>query len=95
MRGIAPTEAAKILNVHPQTVRRWLKERRLRGWMVGGRYRVDPDSIRKMIKPLGSEVEIEQAIRAVEETYGLIQADPDLVKEIALLEDPLYAEDTE
>ena len=57
MKGLAPTEAARILNVHPQTIRRWLKEKKLRGWLVGGRYRIEPASVDQMVTPFGSDVQ--------------------------------------
>ncbi|MCH8290531.1 helix-turn-helix domain-containing protein [Candidatus Poribacteria bacterium] len=95
IEGISAQEAAKILNVHPQTIRRWMRGEKLSGWIVGGRYRINPDSIRNVIKPLGSEVEIEESIKVVEETFGSIQADLDLVKKIALAEDLLYEAEVE
>jgi excisionase family DNA binding protein len=91
IEGIPVKEASKLLNVHPQTVRRWVRGKKLSGWIVGGRYRVNPTSIKSVLKPIDSEaIEVQEAIKVVEETFGSIQADPEFVKKIALAEDLLY-----
>lgn len=34
-----PKKLAKLLDVHVSTVRRWIREGRLRGYRIGGRHR--------------------------------------------------------
>ena len=43
-------EVAKRINVHPETVRRWLKEGRIRGIRIGRDWRFDPDDIDRLIQ---------------------------------------------
>ena len=47
-------EAAYQLRVHPQTVRLWLREGKLRGRLIGGRksgYRIPASEIERLLSP--------------------------------------------
>lgn len=45
-----PAEAAREAAVHPNTIRRWIKDGHLRGWRVGPRLlRVDLDEVAKLV----------------------------------------------
>jgi excisionase family DNA binding protein len=49
-------EAAGQLRVHPQTVRLWLREGKLRGRLIGGRksgYRIPASEIERILSPDG------------------------------------------
>ena len=45
-------EVADQLRVHPETVRRWLREERLEGYRISRRagWRIRPESVTKMIE---------------------------------------------
>lgn len=45
---LRPDEAARVLDVSPRTVRRWMDEGILSGMKVRGVTRVDADSVRKV-----------------------------------------------
>lgn len=49
LRGLSVAQAARRLGVHFATVRRMLKRGKLRPLVVGGRVRVDAESIDEMI----------------------------------------------
>ena len=53
---ITSSKAASILGVHPHTVVRWVVAGRLRGWKVGGRYRVSESDVRAMTQPVRLDV---------------------------------------
>jgi excisionase family DNA binding protein len=40
-------ETAELLKVHPQTVRRWIREKRLRAQRFGKQYRLRPEDIQR------------------------------------------------
>ena len=53
-RFITVQEAAEQLQVHPQTVRLWLREGKLKGRLIGGRksgYRIPPSEIERLLSP--------------------------------------------
>jgi excisionase family DNA binding protein len=53
-RFITVQEAADQLRVHPQTVRLWLREGKLRGRLIGGRksgYRIPASEIDRVLSP--------------------------------------------
>ena len=53
-RFITVQEAADQLRVHPQTVRLWLREGKLRGRLIGGRksgYRIPASEIERILSP--------------------------------------------
>jgi excisionase family DNA binding protein len=43
--------AGKRLGVHPQTIRNWIREGRLRGYRVGHQLRVDPADLAAFLRP--------------------------------------------
>jgi len=92
MRGITVREAAERLLVHPHTIRRWLKEGKIKGWKVGGRYRIDPESLQQIVKGIGGR-KGGDPLKAVEESFGSIKADPRFVIEIASAEELIYEEE--
>lgn len=49
MDKISPTEAAKRLGVTPFTVRRWIHDKKLPATRVGGRWKLDPRDLEKMV----------------------------------------------
>jgi excisionase family DNA binding protein len=51
-RMLTVDEAAEQLRANPQTIRRWLRERKLRGVMPGGKklgYRIPETEIRRLL----------------------------------------------
>jgi len=51
---ITVQEAAEQLRVHPQTVRLWLRDGKLRGRLIGGRksgYRIPAAAIGRLLSP--------------------------------------------
>ena len=53
-RFMTVQEAAEQLRVHPQTVRLWLREGKLRGRLIGGRksgYRIPVAEIERLLSP--------------------------------------------
>ena len=51
---ITVQDAAEQLQVHPQTVRLWLREGKLRGRLIGGRksgYRIPASEIDRLLTP--------------------------------------------
>ncbi len=53
-RFMTVREAADELRVHPQTVRLWLREGKLRGRLIGGRksgYRIAATEIERLLSP--------------------------------------------
>ena len=53
-RFITVQDAAEQLQVHPQTVRVWLREGKLRGRLIGGRksgYRIPASEIERLLSP--------------------------------------------
>jgi excisionase family DNA binding protein len=51
---ITVQDAAEQLQVHPQTVRLWLREGKLRGRLIGGRksgYRIPASEIERLLSP--------------------------------------------
>jgi excisionase family DNA binding protein len=53
-RFITVQEAAEQLRVHPQTVRLWLRQGKLRGRLIGGRksgYRIPASEIERLLSP--------------------------------------------
>jgi len=53
-RFITVQEAAEQLRVHPQTVRLWLREGKIRGRLIGGRksgYRIPATEIDRLMSP--------------------------------------------
>ena len=49
-----PYEAAKILNVHPRTVRIWIEKKTLPAFRVGGRWRILKKDVERMANPTGA-----------------------------------------
>lgn len=47
--GMTPAEVAAALRVHPRTVRKWIAGGKLRGFRVGGRFRVTQDEVRRFV----------------------------------------------
>lgn len=43
-------EAAKYLRIHPEVIRRWLREGKLKGVKVGGVWRIDKEKLDAMLK---------------------------------------------
>lgn len=61
---LKPKALAALLDVHPNTVRAWLREGRIRAIRTpGGQYRIDPDEARKAmdIQPAPASEEAEVA----------------------------------
>ena len=59
-RFITVQDAAQQLQVHPQTVRVWLREGKLRGRLIGGRksgYRIPASEIERLLSPDEAPVE--------------------------------------
>lgn len=55
-RFMTVQEAADQLRVHPQTVRHWLRQGKLRGRLIGGRksgYRIPETEIARVLSPDG------------------------------------------
>lgn len=53
---ITVEEAAELLRIHPQTVRLWLRQGKLRGRLIGGRksgYRIPASEIDRLLSPDG------------------------------------------
>lgn len=53
-RFITVQEAAEQLQVHPQTVRVWLRQSKLKGRLIGGRksgYRIPVSEIDRLLSP--------------------------------------------
>jgi excisionase family DNA binding protein len=53
-RFITVQDAAEQLQVHPQTVRVWLREGKLKGRLIGGRksgYRIPASEIERLLSP--------------------------------------------
>jgi excisionase family DNA binding protein len=53
-RFITVQDAAEQLQVHPQTVRVWLRDRKLKGRLIGGRksgYRIPASEIQRLLSP--------------------------------------------
>ena len=53
-RFITVQEAAEQLRIHPQTVRLWLRDGKLRGRLIGGRksgYRIPASEIDRLLAP--------------------------------------------
>jgi len=51
-RFITVEEAAELLQIHPQTVRLWLRNGKLRGRLIGGRksgYRIPASEINRVL----------------------------------------------
>ena len=50
-RMLTVEDVAKQLQVHPETIRRWLREGRLDGYRISrrGGWRVRPESVEKML----------------------------------------------
>lgn len=46
---LTPDQVAERLDVHSDTVRRWILSGRLRGFRVGIRYRVEPQEVERFI----------------------------------------------
>jgi excisionase family DNA binding protein len=44
-------EAAKTVKMHPDTIRRFIREGKLKASRVGGRWRVHMDALREFISP--------------------------------------------
>lgn len=42
-------KAARIVNVSPSTIKRWIDKGRLSAWRVGGRYRVSAAELRGLL----------------------------------------------
>src|SRR4051812_43949539 len=52
---ITVQEAAEQLRIHPQTVRLWLREGKLRGRLIGGRksgYRIPASEMQRLLSPV-------------------------------------------
>ncbi len=47
--GMTPAEVAAALRVHPRTVRKWIGAGKLRGFRVGGRFRVEQSEVRRFV----------------------------------------------
>lgn len=45
-----PDEVAEILKIHPQTIRKWINEGKIRGFKVGAHWRVTGQQITDFIK---------------------------------------------
>jgi excisionase family DNA binding protein len=59
-RFITVQDAAEQLQVHPQTVRVWLRQGKLRGRLIGGRksgYRIPASEIERLLTPDEAPVE--------------------------------------
>ena len=57
---ITVQDAAEQLQVHPQTVRLWLRQGKLRGRLIGGRksgYRIPVSEIERLLTPDEAPVE--------------------------------------
>jgi excisionase family DNA binding protein len=53
-RFITVQDAAELLQVHPQTVRVWLRQGKLKGRLIGGRksgYRIPASEIERLLSP--------------------------------------------
>jgi len=50
MRLLKPEEAAEILGVNPGTVRRWLREGKLKGVKVGRLWRITEEDLKAFIE---------------------------------------------
>jgi excisionase family DNA binding protein len=53
-RFITVQDAAERLQVHPQTVRVWLRQGKLKGRLIGGRksgYRIPASEIERLLSP--------------------------------------------
>jgi excisionase family DNA binding protein len=48
-------EAAKQVKMHPDTIRRFIREGKLEASRVGGRWRVHAEVLRKFVQPQGSK----------------------------------------
>jgi excisionase family DNA binding protein len=52
------SEVAEIMQVHPETVRRWIWDGDLKAWMLGrgtgGGYRIDHDELARFVKARNS-----------------------------------------
>jgi excisionase family DNA binding protein len=46
---MTPAEVALALKVHPRTVRKWIAGGKLRGFRVGGRFRVTQEAVRRFV----------------------------------------------
>jgi excisionase family DNA binding protein len=58
-RFITVQEAAEALQVHPQTVRVWLRQGKLKGRLIGGRksgYRIPASEIDRLLSPDDSSI---------------------------------------
>jgi excisionase family DNA binding protein len=51
-------DVAKRLQIHPETVRRWLREGRLEGILMGrrGGWRIKPESVEKLLAQMAQDV---------------------------------------
>lgn len=46
---LSPEKFASEINVHPQTVRRWIQSGVIRGVKVGGVWRIPPEELRRIM----------------------------------------------
>ena len=46
-------QVARLLHLHPSTIYRWLQSGRLKGYRLGGKYRVSLASARALVEELG------------------------------------------
>lgn len=50
MELITVSQVAEYLRIHPEVIRRWLREGKLQGHKVGGVWRIDKQAIDSMLK---------------------------------------------
>jgi excisionase family DNA binding protein len=53
--SLTPAEAAAALGTSASTIRRWLADGRMEGVRIGGRLRIEPEAVQRMVRPATEE----------------------------------------
>jgi excisionase family DNA binding protein len=69
-------EAADLVGLHPETIRRWIRTGRLRATRIGRSYLIDADELRRAAEPEPDWVELIRASREerVAHLLGVLRA---------------------
>lgn len=53
--ALTPLEASRVLDVSEESIRRWIRQRKLTATIVGARYRVQPADLEQVVRRIASE----------------------------------------